>query len=461
MNGFAQFRLLVGLRARAARRWLVDNGFQVFVMAPLVIGGAGLIFQPYASAIADELSANADALRGHAVPAVVALVFVGAVVARFASTVRDVFAVRPDEFYVDGLPVRPDARFHELLVLRLSRAVPLGIGALFVVGVTATEHESGMAVTLRAFPAVAYATVLLAVVEIAAALLCVRMRITRPVRLGFAAASAGAIAVAASGYLVAISAVTAVVSYAFGAIAYRRWRMDDRERAREALARARRSHAGLERLADRLLGPRIGAQLARDVRLVRRGFSSSPYLAFGSAAVFPLAAVWLCNRYTLGPVAAAHAIETATVLSAFALASITHALVTYERSRVWIDLAGGVEPDEFPKAKIWLGRTLALPAVVFGVVAVLAAGVALTPRECVELLWLWWSTATLTSVFCYELADRPNAGLVLAFIASAGDALLVVFYTTSDVMWYFGPFLYVYAMSNMLHRAGLKAAARS
>ena len=40
-------RTLLRYRALIAWRWLKENGFTLFVIAPLVIGGAGLIFQPY------------------------------------------------------------------------------------------------------------------------------------------------------------------------------------------------------------------------------------------------------------------------------------------------------------------------------------------------------------------------------------------------------------------------------
>jgi hypothetical protein len=420
-----------------------------------------VIFQPYVEPISALFSAFATAVNRNTLEESAACGFFALLIARFAGTVRDVFAVRPDDAYIDGLPIEPVARLHDILLIRLARTSPVLAGIVFAVAVAGSASGSAVEMAVRSIPYVALGAVVLAVVETATALVMVRCNVARPAVLVLGGVAAGAAAVLLSDHLALIATGAALVSYGVARHGFRRWRTEHRDRAREALARARRSRAGFEQLVDRLLGSRTGAQVVRDLRLVRRGFSTAPYIAAGVSAVIPALAVWICRRYELGDVASARAIETATVLSTFALAGVTHAIVNYERPRIWIDLTGGVEPDEFPKAKIWLGRVLAMPALLFGAAAARAAGVPLSPGEFVELAWLVWATSSLTAVFCYEMPDHGAAGLVLAFIAAVGDALLVVFYTTADIMWYFGPFLYVYVMSNILPRAGLKAASRA
>jgi hypothetical protein len=150
------------------------------------------------------------------------------------------------------------------------------------------------------------------------------------------------------------------------------------------------------------------------------------------------------------------AVDGATVLSAFSLAAVTHALVAYERVRVWVDLTSGVPPDDFPRAKVWLGRALALPAFVLGLAATATAGVPIGPGRVLQLAWLTWSTATLAALLCYELKERPVAGVVLAFLPACGIPLLTVFYGPGDVMWVFALFGYVYATSHLGPRAATK-----
>ena len=83
---------LLGLRARLAVRWVRENGFTLFVMMPLVMGGAGAIFQPYLEAAGRAGAVAWDAR--YAGPAVVALL-----VARLSSAIRDAYAIEATQNY--------------------------------------------------------------------------------------------------------------------------------------------------------------------------------------------------------------------------------------------------------------------------------------------------------------------------------------------------------------------------
>jgi hypothetical protein len=445
-------------RALSGWRWLGENGFTLFFMAPLILGGAALIFQPYVEAAGRVLREGADEwITGHAAAAVAALA-AGLLVARFSGTVRDVYALNPADHYLDALPVSVWARLHVVLATRVLKAIPIAAALLFALYL-AGPPEARLAEVARSWgPALAVGAVAFGLVETTLALVLVRIGMVGAVRL----ALAGAIAIATAAFLVdalgRAAAGLAVVAYPIAAFGFARWRIEDRERAREALARARRTGPRFERLADRLFGPQTGAQIMRDLRLVRRGFSTIVYLAVGAALLFPGLAAWAAGRYALEPAERSLAIESATVLSAFALASVTHALVSYERPRLWIDLTSGVEPSQFPRAKRWVGRLLGTPAMVLGCVAALAAGVPIGPLEVGKLAWLAWATSTLTAVLCYEVAERPAAGVVFAFIAAAGIALLFVFFAPFWPLWFVG---YYYLSTNLFERAGEKAASRN
>jgi hypothetical protein len=352
--------------------------------------------------------------------------------------------------------VRPLARLHDVLVVRAAKALPVALFALFALYLAAPQGETLASVALARGPALLAGAAALGVVETGAAVALVRARMITAPRLAGVGAAAAAVAAAADRAPAWLAAAAAAAAYAVAVYGFRRWRVEDRDAAREALARARRTGPRFERLADRLLGPRVGAQVVRDLRLVRRGFSTVPYVAAAAALLFPALAVWASGRFALAPDARARAVEGATVLAAFSLAAVTHALVGYERARVWIDLTSGVPRDDFSRAKVWLGRALAAPAFALGCAAAAAAGVRIGPGQVLQLAWLTWSTATLASVLCYELKERPAAGVVLSFIPAAGVALWTVFYGPGDIMWYLALFTYAYAMFHLTERAKTK-----
>ncbi len=447
---------LVGLRMRLARRWLTENGFSLFVMAPLVLGGATAIFQPYVEAAGRATrSLSFVWVPAHAASIAGALVVV-LVVSRLSSAIRDVFAIDGDDFYLDALPISPAARLHDVILVRTVKALPLLVGALGIAYFAAPNGATWRSVADSYGPLFGVGTVALAVAEVGAALALVRLRATTAARLAGVGLVAAAMAFATAGSRAPVALAVVIGAYVLALHGFRRWRVEDRDAARETLARAHRTGVRVERLADRLLGPRVGAQVVRDLRLVRRGFSTTPYISFALAFVFPGLAVAAAQRLGLSVASGLRAVECATVLASFALSAITHAIVVYERPRVWMDLTAGVPPSDFPRAKLWLGRILAAPALVLGLLATASLGEPVAAREVLQLAWLTWSTATLASVLCYEIKERPLAGIVLAFLPAAGIPLLTVFYGAGQPMWYFAIFGYVYATSNLAPRAATK-----
>jgi hypothetical protein len=440
---------LLRLRAVLAARWVRENAFTLFVMAPLVIGGAGAIFQPYLEAAGEAARTGAAAWGARFTGAAL----VALVVARLSGAIRDTFALDGQEFYLDALPIGAWVRLHDVLAVRAAKAFAVAIGALFALYLAAPPGASLGSVAAGAAPWLVAGAAGLAVVETGTALALVRLRLVTAPRLVAVAAAAMGLAALVGGVTAWGVAIVVAAAYAVALVGFSRWRVEDRDAAREALARARHTGPRFERFADRALGARVGAQVVRDLRLVRRGFSTAPLVAAAAAVAFPALAVWIGDRYGFDVETRARAVEAAVVLSAFALAAVTHALVAYERERIWIDLTAGVMREDFPRAKLWLGRMLALPAFGLGCVAAAAAGVPLDAGEVVKLALVAWMTATMTAVLCYELKERPAAGLVLAFLPAAGLSLLVVIYPPFDLLWYLALFGYLYAMFQLLERA--------
>lgn len=437
-------------RALAARRLLAERAFSILVMGPLIIGGAAWIFQAYIEAIGRTLREGADPRLAANAAALAGAVFGALVVARFSSAVRDVFALDPADHYLDALPVVPSALFHTALLTRFAHALPVVLVLLVGVHLASPPNVTlGRTIASAALPLVGVAAAL-AVVETALALVLVRLGVVGAVRLAVAGVAIAGIAAVAASIFEWGALALAVPAYFVAAFGFRAWRVEDRERAREALARARRTGAGYERIADRLFGPRTGAQVLRDLRLVRRGFSTSVYAAAGAAMLLPAAAAWLVARDDVGVEAGFQIVEAATILAAFSLAAITHALAEYERSRVWIDVTSGVAASEFPRAKRWTGRLLAAPAAVVGSLAAASAGLPVDVWEVGKLFWLAWATGTITGVMCYEAEGRAALGVFFAFIAAVGFAILFAVYPSLWPFWFVG---YYYASWNIFERA--------
>ena len=256
-------------------RWLRAEGFTIFVMAPLVVGGASLIFEPFIADAARGVRLGSLPWIGQHAAALIGVATVALVIARLSGTIRDAFAIREADFALDSLPIATMALAHDALLRRVAKALP--VTAAIVIGAAlAAPEEGGRIASARGVvvPALVYGAAL-GIVETGAALLLVHARLVRPVRLAAVALTAGAAAVALDSVLVFVAPVAVVAAYVATLVAFGRWRVADRDAARYALARARRSSASLERMADRAFGPRVGAQVVRDVRLVRRGFSSA------------------------------------------------------------------------------------------------------------------------------------------------------------------------------------------
>ena len=92
-------------RALVGWRWVGENAFTLFVMGPLILGGAGLIFQTYIEAAGRALREGADEWISLHAGAIAAAVVVVLLIARLSGTIRDAYALNAADFYLDALPV--------------------------------------------------------------------------------------------------------------------------------------------------------------------------------------------------------------------------------------------------------------------------------------------------------------------------------------------------------------------
>jgi hypothetical protein len=256
-----------------------------------------------------------------------------------------------------------------------------------------------------------------------------------------------------------------------------RWRASDIEFAKRLGSKDRAGSFG-ERVARRLEGSSaVRAQLARDLQLTLRGFSSAVYTAAGLAALwlFVLAAVLTTGLLPEGGLlfggssssAAGEvgwfeatwlppvlAVKVACVLAVASLASLVPVLVAHESAHLWLERAVGVKAAEAWRAKLWYTRLVSLPAPILawavGALSGEVEGFYLLPLLG-EVIWLWWLVSTLVGALAFELPEQPGLALVLMGCIGLATGGFVAF------LWPMGLAVYGMGMDRMYMRGQHRA----
>jgi hypothetical protein len=224
----------------------------------------------------------------------------------------------------------------------------------------------------------------------------------------------------------------------------------------------------------------VRAQLARDLQLTLRGFSSAVYTSAGLAALWlvVLAAVLTTGLLpdeglTLvgeagGAVAAAGevgwfeatwlppvlAVKVASVLAVVSLVALVPVLVAHESAHMWLERAVGVKGAEVWRAKLWYARLVSLPAPLaawaVGALSGEVAGFYLLPLLG-ELLWLWWLVSTLAGALSFEVPEQPGLALVLMGCIGLATGGFVAF------LWPMGLAVYAFGMDQIKMRGQHRA----
>lgn len=446
----SHLRLIAAAALRERARWARQHLYLLLVLGPLVLGmtyfGVGRLVREGEWALTGGWAVAAGALSA------CALVVLG-----MSRASAEIYHVRRPESFFESLPVAEDTHFYAALVARAARTLPAAAAAL--VARTLASGGGALADALL-FPALAVFVCASSVAEVAAALNWIHWGHARA-----RAAAAGGLAlllpgVALGGLLlvvivapgklpfewragvVACGAVWAVAAFALARRWHARWRRADIEHARRLGSVAGRSLFGAAFLRRRL-GGGVAAQLARDLQLTLRRFSSAVYVAAGLAALLclalfaalttgalpradagPAAASWLDATW-LPPVAA---VKAACVLAVVALSSLTAPLVAHEMSRFWVERAAGAAGSEVWRAKLWYARLVSLPAPFAAWAAGALSGEVpafyLLPLLA-EALWLWWLVSTFVGSFAFEIPEQPGLALILMACVGTAAGLLV------------------------------------
>ncbi len=220
------------------------------------------------------------------------------------------------------------------------------------------------------------------------------------------------------------------------------------------------------------------AQLARDLQLTLRGFSSAVYTAAGLAALWLLVLAAVLTTGVLpeegllfggGGGAAAGgevgwfeatwlppvlAVKVICVLAVASLVSLVPVLVAHESAHLWLERSVGVKAAEAWRAKLWYARLVSVtaPLLAWGVGALSGEveGFYLLPLLG-EVVWLWWLVSTLVGSLAFEIPEQP--GLALELMACVGLAVggFVAF------LWPMGLAVYAFGMDQIRMRGQHRA----
>ncbi len=445
-------------RWRSLRRWLGAHVFQLLFLGPMIVGGGLWVL--------DRLLRHARELLPGGLPKGAELVLALVLTATFLPAAARELYDRRGGGLLDPLPVPEGARFDAACVALGARTLPvcgvllLAASALAPVPVAA-GRLLGWGLRLEA------ALVALALVQVAATVVIVRLRLlttprllacggvlmlaalaapaaARPLLLPWLAPAAqlGAVLGAAAGGEAPAAgllplALTMVASYLVGRWLYRRWHRADLE-AFEHLTRPGRAWTPRwPRRWHRRPRP-LAAQVRRDLLLVLRRFSPAVHLAVALALLFQAAALAAAAGLDAGSPWRDRVAVTGGTLSVLALVALVPFLLRHQLPRLWLERATGVALELVWQAKLWLAGILALPPFLIGVAvlhAVSGGGPAATWASVAQLAAASWIVASILGLAVFEIAEQPLLGLAFSSLVALALAALIVFYPAAWWLW--------------------------
>ncbi|HEX7314825.1 MAG TPA: hypothetical protein VF297_12940 [Pyrinomonadaceae bacterium] len=466
-----QLRLIAGAWLLEGGRWARENLYALLVLGPLVLGmtyfGVGRMVRDAAWSPTEAQTLVAGVL---AAACLVALSLSRASV--------EVYHVRRPEWVLDALPVTLGAQLWAALARRAAHACAVGAVALVLRWLARGEFG------VEVFASAALLVCVLASGEVLSALVWVRWSHRRGARRALAvAASVAACALTAGELLASVvrpggltvsSRTAALVCGALMAVAqavvafvlHARWRAADSEFAKRLGARERWG-ALVERFAKRVCGGKeeLAAQLARDLRLVLRGFSSAVYAAAGVGVLLTLLLVALLLGDVLAEGTAEGfgsttwlpsvlAVKFVCVMVSASLASLVPVLVAHQEPHLWLERSVGLKGEDAWRAKLYLARVLTAPAAVATWVAGVLCGAvpaAYALPLLAECAWLWWLVSTAAGGLAFEMPAQPGLALILVLCAALAAGGLTAF------LWPIGLAIYGFAVQPLCMRGAMRA----
>ncbi len=482
----SHLKLITGAIALEGWRAAREHLYSLLVLTPLVLGmtyfGVGRMVEENAA-----LEPSPALALGLAVAAA------GVLLALSLSRASvEIYHVRTPESLLDTLPVELGAHLDAALLRRVARTAAVGGAAL--VGRKLVGGGSFADASLWA--ALVLLVCVLALGEALAALEWIHWwhRRERAHALGgvlmFAACAwmggllllltvkPEKLTLLSPGAALAGGAMLTVMLFVLVRVLHGKWRASDIEFAKRLGVKGRAGSFG-ERVAGRLkASSAVRAQLARDLQLTLRGFSSAVYTASGLAALWLLVLAAALTTGLLpkeglrlvgeGGVAAAGevgwfeatwlppvlAVKAACVLAVVSLVSLVPVLVAHQSEHLWLERAVGVKGADAWRAKLWYARIVSAPAPVLawlvGALSGEVPGFYLLPLLG-ELVWLWWLASTLAGALAFEMPTQPGLALVLLACIGLAAGGFVTF------LWPMGLAIYASGMDQICMRGQHRA----
>ena len=467
-----KFLLLIGAQVRSQLRWAKEHVYSWLILGPLMLG----ITYATASRLAYDISLlRPSFFLGAAIATFFVTCLIGLSLSRASA---ELYHIRRPESFFDALPVSATTYLHAALVVRLARTVIAATVLLVARWLLGAETF----LDRPALPLLILFILIVTLAEALAALNWIHWNHTKDFRPALLAFLTLALAVTLSGLLLALifapgvigsgsrfwallgGAAWAAVLYFLVYAEHARWRFSDIEYARRLQSTGRLNIFNLRTFRQRL-GPIVGAQLARDLQLTVRGFSSAVYVVIAMALIALAAQVAVLSTGML-PTASDDAgwfeatwlpsvlaTKLGSVAITVSLSALLPVLVAYELPHMWLERATGTLGKDIWQAKVWYTRIVSSPAPFAAYAAGVIAGdmpaFYLTPLF-VECLFLWWLVSTLVGAFSFEMPERAGLSIILMVTVGAAGGFF------ASLLWPFG--LMIYAQAN--HALGERGRAR-
>jgi hypothetical protein len=465
--------LLIRANVLSQLRWARQHVYTWLVLTPIVLGMSYLslsqlgeniaVWQPSAPAALLVASAFALCLTGLSL----------------SQATVELYHIRRPESYTEALPVPTSTHLHAALAGRTLRTsvMALLLLTLWLViggGETRASHR---------FPAIVLFIAVTALAETFSALSWIHWNHTRNPAAALGATAVTALSLALDGalllealrpdlllergrsWVILIGVVWAAALYIITHRLHERWRASDTEYARRLQLHGRWSVSSA-RLFERRFGRVVGAQLARDLQLTIRAFSSAVYVTAGLAALAIASLVVVLESGILPESASDYsyldatwlppvmAIKIACVIASTSLAALLPLLIAYELPLIWTERAVGTTGLDIWQAKLWYARIISSPAPVLAWLAGTLTGESPWSYSLplfVECVIIWWAVSSIIGSLSFEMPTQ--AGLAIITMVTVGVAVGIL----SSLLWPVGLMIYGYAM----HSLTLRGRART
>lgn len=453
-----KLKLVIGASLREQMRWAGQHLYTLLILSPLVFG----ISYMTVSRLADEAPQWQPTLR---LSLILSVVFVLSLVGlSLTRAIGEIYHLRRPESLLDAMPLSFETLLHAALLKRVTRILVLGLVLLIARALfsTGTVFDTSALLPLLLFIALTALAQTLAAVnwihwghtknKVAAmgAMLSILLSATLAGLLLVNILRPGMSAGWNKNWLLIIGFVWLIVLYFLTLVSHQRWRASDIEFAKRIQAGNRLSAFGssfLEKKFER----GVAVQLARDLQLTFRGFSSAVYVAlFISVLLLATLATVLMTGWLPAATAEAGwfeatwlpsvmAAKIASVMVSAACATLVAVLVAYQLPYLWLERAAGATGRQMWETKLWYARLVSLfsPLLVW-LVALLSGTVPLfyAVPLLLECVWLWWLVSTLTGALAFEVPDRPELAIVLMISSAAVFGLFVTLFWPIGIALY-------------------------